>query len=313
MFTNKVYNKIKKQNGESFAKVLRDFHNGILEVPDIIQIVRYAGHTAKDAEANIKYYVSLVTKEEDEAGDVKEDPFTLLDQAGYDAFYADTAEKQDSISRYFKGDEKLCTFGTQRYNNYFIINAVKKNVDSIKREDFLGKEQRQDDYGTSVISIQVSRKGGFISIKNRYNHAVSGCDNTFKSNPDNIIKGLSASIQKYFNVSFSTKNSVLAEGFVLVGRNVFKQNREINGIIYGDIAYVKNGVIHEVDKTKGFFLMDYFIWDDSSKTFSIVDETIDECFHIEFNKAYGGLKTLHVRGYSLYDGDELLISTCCST
>ena len=72
-----------------------------------------------------------------------------------------------------------------------------KDVDKIKR----GKPpQRDDEYGTSVISIQVFKEGGFISIKNRYNHTVQNCDNTLNSNPDNIILGLSDAIKHHFHV-----------------------------------------------------------------------------------------------------------------
>lgn len=39
-----------------------------------------------------------------------QDPFVLLDQAGYDAFYADTPDLQNSIKKYFKEGELLCTF-----------------------------------------------------------------------------------------------------------------------------------------------------------------------------------------------------------
>lgn len=37
-----MYNKLKKQNGEKFAQTLRDFHNGLLEIPDIDVILCHA-------------------------------------------------------------------------------------------------------------------------------------------------------------------------------------------------------------------------------------------------------------------------------
>ena len=44
------------------------------------------------------------------------------------------------------------------------------DVDNIKREDFKHPE-RQDEYGTSVISIQFSKEhGNSLAIINRYNH-----------------------------------------------------------------------------------------------------------------------------------------------
>lgn len=173
-----VYQKLKRQNGEGFARTLRDYHNGLLEIPDIDVIVRHAGH---DAQPLLPYLMSLLAVNDNASAPVPEDPFVLLDRAGYSAFYADTLEKQNSIKHYFAQGELLCTFNdAARYKKYHIVHAVKKDVDAIKRQDFQGKEARQDDYGTSVISIQMLKTGGFISIKNRYNHSVSGCDNTFK-------------------------------------------------------------------------------------------------------------------------------------
>ena len=89
----------------------------------------------------------------------------------------------------------MCSFNDiqNRLNNFICLWAVKHNVSEIKRR----KHQRdQDVYGTSVICIQISKTSNFISIKNRYNHSVTNPDNTFNSNPDNIIDGLSSAIEK---------------------------------------------------------------------------------------------------------------------
>lgn len=306
---DKIFGKIKKQNGEGFAKVLRDYHNGIFEIPDIVDVVKHAGNTKSDAEQIVKYLADKLLDDDKDQGPIG-DPLKLLDKAGYDAYYADTLEKQNAISKYFQENERLCTFNdSSRFKNYYIINAVKKNVDSINRQDFVGKEQREDLYGTSVISIQVSKQGGFISIKNRYNHTVTGCDNTFKSNPDNIIKGLSAAIQKKFCVSFSTKQKLLPDNVIVVGEQLFKHHYEINGIFIGNKAYIKNGTLFEVLPEKGEFLFDYFIFNAGAKTFRLVDDSIQDSFHEDFNKVYGGKSTLFVKKDCLYDGDTLLIST----
>ena len=196
-----MYDIIKKQNGEAFAKAIRNYDNGIFDVPNIDAIVRYAG---RDAEPILPYLVSLkkVTIQEHS---VHMDPLKLLDMAGYDAYIADTLEKQNAIKKYYAKNEELCTFrDPYRFKNYYIINAVRKDVDKIKREDF-ENPQREDEYGTSVISIQILKSGGFISIKNRYNHTVQNPDNTLNSNPDNIIAGLSDAIKHHFNVDFSAQ------------------------------------------------------------------------------------------------------------
>lgn len=59
------------------------------------------------------------------------------------------------------------------------------------------------------MSIQMAKQGGFISIKNRYNHTVQ--------NPDNIIYGLSASLMQYFNIKFHINNNIMPNGYTFVG------------------------------------------------------------------------------------------------
>jgi hypothetical protein len=144
-----MYDIIKKQNGERFAKAIRNYDNGIFDIPNLDKIVKYAG---RDAEPIMKYLISLKLIKIEEQG-VHQDPITLLNKAGYDAYVVDTLEKQNAIKKYFAPGEELCTFRDPvRFLNYYIINAVRKNVDKIKRSDFK-KPQREDEYGTSVISI----------------------------------------------------------------------------------------------------------------------------------------------------------------
>ncbi len=236
MSEKSVYEQIKKQNGEDFAQAIRSYDNGIFDVPNIVDIVKYAG---QEAEPILLYLTSLKNIKIKEVAE-PQDPFVLLEQAGYDAYYADTLEKQNAIEKYFAtredlerleidipsdDGEKLCTFRDRhRFEDYYIINAVRKDVDLIKREDYAGIEKREDPYGTSVISIQIKKKGGFISIKNRYNHTVDSCDNTFDSNPDNIIEGLSVALKKYFNVDFSSQKVALPSRYTIMNNQIVYYN-----------------------------------------------------------------------------------------
>jgi len=302
-----MFKKLKKQNGETFARTIRDYHNGLLEIPDIDIILRHAGRNAWPL---LPYLMSFLSSNDDTIAPVSLDPFDLLDQAGYTAFHADDLKKQNSIKGYFKSSELLCTFNDNaRYKNYHIIHAIKKDVDKILREDFYGKEERQDEYGTSVISIQMRKKGGFISIKNRYNHTVMGCDNTFNSNPDNIIEGLSESLKEYFNVDFSATKSPLPEGFVLIGDQVFKYHAEVTNIYYGDQAWAENGTIHEVDKSAGDALLGRFLFDNKNKILKNIDNRYPDHFVDDFNQCYGGNRALTFKKGNLLLDDEILIGT----
>ena len=300
-----IYNQIKKQNGEKFAQALRTHHSGILEIPDIVETLRHAG---REAEPLLPYLTSLLASNDDIQVNKPSDPFAMLEQAGYNAFLADTHEKQNSISSHFEQGELLCTFNdAARYKNYYIIHAVKKDVASILRKNFNGNEKREDAYGTSVISIQIAKKGGFISIKNRYNHTVQNPDNTFNSNPDNIIEGLSAALKEHFKVDFSAKKSSFPEGFELIGNQVFKYYKEYNGIYYGDNAWVKNGTIHAVDKSAGDAMFDYFLFDGKTKSLKKIDSATNDSFADDFNRDYGGNSALIVKDGNLILNGEILI------
>ena len=234
--SNTIYRKLKRQNGERFAQTIRNYHNGLLQIEGIVDILRHAGRDPEDAERLLPYLMHKLAVNDEEFEPVEpKDPFVLLEQAGYDAFHVTNIEEQNSIKHHYAPGELLCTFNDRsRYKKYHMIHAVKKNVDTIKRGDFRGKEKRDDAYGTSVISIQMLKNGGFISIKNRYNHSVPACDNTFDSNPDNIIEGLSDALKHHFNVDFSAQKSPMPGGFTLVNGKIFKYRRERNNIYYGD-------------------------------------------------------------------------------
>lgn len=303
-----MYKKIKKQNGEKFAQALRNFHNGILEVPNIDIILRHAG---RDARPLLPYLMSLLaTNDDTPASAPSADPFVLLEQAGYKAFYADSLEKQNSIKDFFAKGELLCTFNDKaRYRNYHILHAIKKDVDHIKREDFKGQEERQDAYGTSVISIQILKKSGFISIKNRYNHTVSGCDNTFGSNPDNIIKGLTNALKNHFNVEFSATATLPEEGYVLMGKQVFKYHTEYRNIYYGDQAWAEKGKIHAVDRSVNA-LFNLSLFGNKTKTLKNIDPSDQDSFAADFNRCYGGNPALAVnKNGDLTLNGEVLIGT----
>lgn len=250
-----MYDIIKKQNGEKFAQTLRAYHNGIFEIPELDKVLEYAGNDAD----GIKFFLVGLLREK--KGDVITDknPIELLDEAGYDAYYADTLEKQNAISKYFAKGEELCTFKDKtRFEDYYIINAVKKNVQQIKREDFKNPE-REDAYGTSVISIQILKSGGFISIKNRYNHTIDNPDNTFFSNPDNIIKGLSSSLKNYFNVDFASHRIPLPDNYMTLRNQIIQYHTESNGFYFGTNFYVKDSSIYKIDKNSQIMCAPFII------------------------------------------------------
>lgn len=227
--TDAVYKKIKKQNGEGVAKIMREAV--LLDVPNIVHILEFAGSNPDDAHALIPYIRECYKPKVKSEIFTDKSPLELLSDAGYDAFVVDTLEKQNSIKQYFRSGEELCTFGDpHRFENYYVIHAVKRGADKIKPA---ANPMRQDEYGTSVISIQIAKEGGFISIKNRYNHTVNDPDATFGNNPDNIIHGLTNSLRQFFNVDFDILESLLPDGFCVINNQIFKFNYRIWGRLPG--------------------------------------------------------------------------------
>ena len=259
-----VYDQIKKQNGETFAQKIRAFDSTLFDIPDLVHILKYAGPYPEEA---VDYLYSLKPKSKIKPNRLN--PLKLLEKAGYKAYVADTLQKQNAIRKYFAPGEELCTFkDAYRFQEYHIINAVKKNVNQIKRENFT-HPQREDEYATSVISIQILKTGGFISIKNRYNHAVENPDNTYFSNPDNIIEGLSGALINYFKTDFTRFDNAydLAENYIVVNNQLVFYKDEIGNTYYGSHYYVKDGVIHEVNRDYQI-MADNFIIDLKNKNIS---------------------------------------------
>jgi len=257
-----MFDIIKKQNGEHFAKAIRNYDNGIFDIPNLDKIVKHAG---RDAEPIMSYLVSLKKVSITEMS-VHRDPIQMLDEAGYDAYVANTLEKQNAISKYFASGEALCTFrDPDRFKKYHIINAVRKDVDKIQRSP---NPQREDEYGTSVISIQILKTGGFISIKNRYNHTVQNPDNTLNSDPDRIIFGLSDAIKHYFSVDFSAQSTRLPPNYLLINDQICKYDMEQDNVYFAENFYVKDGNIIDLNKESEIMIEPVGIFNIHTRKFS---------------------------------------------
>ena len=198
-------------------------------------------------------------------------PEELMAKAGYNLFECYSEEDIQSYKKYYAPGEELCTFNGGRLKRCRVFFAVKKNVDDIRRENFKNPT-RQDEYGTSVISIQFEKDGtNTLSIKNRYNHTVNNPDATFSNNLDNIIPGLTDSferykgiIQRYKNNSFEISNYVRAND-----GKFYKYNYEKDNVYYcPDNIIIDNYEVKKYDKSR-YLIIDYFIIDMSKDNKSI--------------------------------------------
>lgn len=261
-----IYDQIKRQNGEHFARAVRKL--GLLDIEDLPYRLKYAGRNADELRS---YLTSLKRLIIDETGPMLS-PFQLLNAAGYNAYYANTLARQNAIAPFFEEDERLCTFDDKtRFQENYIINAVRQDIDTIKRSD---TPDREDAYGRSVISIQISKMGGSVIITNRYNHRVDNPDNTFYGNPDNIIRGLSASLRRYFNVDFSSLNPTLPPHYVELKNQLIHYREHIYNTWFGQDFYVKYGEIVELNRDKEMML-DHFIFNFHDHTLTNPSDCLD--------------------------------------
>ncbi|MGN1208378.1 MAG: hypothetical protein ACI4TI_02815 [Christensenellales bacterium] len=198
----------------------------------------------------------------------------LLDEAGY-VLYPEclTNEQLNSFKKYYTKDEMLCSFKDQRLDTCRVWFAVKKNVDEIKRENFKNP-QRQDEYGTSVISIQFTKEEfSSLSIKNRYNHSVYNPDATFSNNLDNIISGLTMAFVRDYKIQLETPESQFyLQNFVKSQAQVFHHYN----VKCRNIYCCENNILIDdfgeryFDKSM-FVLVDEFVVNLKAKTVSTFD------------------------------------------
>ena len=284
---------IRKKYGEKMYHFCRDSFPVLLEEPGKLSKLLmdnfheshslYNDIVTNKLESDFKNYIySLVDVENNNAVIQIKSPEELMSEVGYDLFECYTEEDIQSYKKYYASGEELCTFNGGRLRRCRVFFAVKKNVFDIRREDFKNPT-RQDEYGTSVISIQFTKDGSnTLSIKNRYNHRVNNPDATFSNNLDNIIPGLTDSFKKYKGIVQIHRNSVFEiSGYVRAndGR-YYKYNYEINNVYYcPNNIIIDNFEVKKYDKSR-YLIIDYFIIDMSkdSKSISLYDNELSDSF-----------------------------------
>lgn len=206
MMVEKELKKIKKVYGEDFMHLCRTLFPTLLEQEGLLyQILSqnfssnsktlYKDIMNNNLEEEFKGYIySKIDVEKEEKQIIqRKTPYELLDEAGYNLYECHSEAEIQQFKKYYATGEELCTFQGGRLDRCVVFFAVKKNADDIKRKNFKSPS-REDEYGTSVMSIQFSKAGRCtVSIKNRYNHAVNNPDATYGNDLDRIIPGLKKS------------------------------------------------------------------------------------------------------------------------
>lgn len=307
MDLNKDLKYIKKKYGEKMMHYCRECFPTISNVPGkLVEILNTHFYCVKDSlyndikenhkesEFNDFVYGNAGLKNEYDIRDVSKTPKELLDDAGYDLFECKTVEEVNSFKKYFILGEQLCTFldPASRLENKYVFFAVKKNILDIKREDFLIPD-RQDEYGTSVISIQFTRdKNNHLSIKNRYNEVVNNPDSTFDNNLDNIISGLTMSFYKAYGIReiYDENSEFQMEHYISIDGEYYKYNYKLNDIYYCTNNIIAlNGKVIKYDPEK-YIIMDYFIIDLVNKKVDVFDNKLRD----SFSEVIGKIKNIEI-------------------
>ncbi len=301
---NEELKRIKKKYGEELMHLCRKLFPTILETPNLLYSILeehfgFSKMLASDIIENdliedFRNYINSFVLGTNELKEVEETPEELLKKAGYNLYECKTEEDIQKFKKYYKSGEELCTFNGGRLRRCYVFFAVKCDAQKIKRENFQNPK-RQDEYGTSVISIQFSRgDNNTLSIKSRYNHTVNNPDATYNNNLEKIIPGLTKSFEKHYGLNINSniynESSFLTDElqYVLGSDNkYYRYNMEINNIYYCENnIIVDNGeVITKYNKEKErYILIDYFIIDKKEKNITLYDEEIKDSFIDTINK-----------------------------
>lgn len=281
---------IKKYYGENMAHLCRELFPTILEEEGLlIKLLEsrfahnrflYEDIIVGEIVDEFQSYIYSLLNEPQEYRETSKSVEELMDEAGYNFYECKSEEDIQKFKKYYENNEKLCTFNGNRLNSSHVFFAVKKNVEQIKRNNFLNPK-RQDEYGTSVISIQFTKgKVNTLSIKNRYNHTVNNPDATFKNNLENIIPGLTYAFSREYNLNITqnTGSFKMTDYAMASDGKFYKYNHEMNNIYYGpnNIIIDKFQVKKEfLDKSR-YLIIDMFILDIKEKKFYKYDPVIPD-------------------------------------
>lgn len=287
---------IKKHYGEKMMHLCREIFPTILETPGLLFTVLsntfayskflyddIVNNSYIDEFKNFIYELSYIQQETKESNN--KTPQELLAEAGYNLYECHSEEDIQSFKKYYAKGEALCTFLGGRLNRCHVFFAVKKNIDDIKREDFPNPE-RQDEYGTSIISIQFTRGDiNTLSIKNRYNHTVRNPDATFGNNLENIIPGLTDAFEKKYNLQInSAKSSFELDDYIYTrDHKYYKFNYEVLTNYYCPNNVVIEDYQAKQYDTSRYIVFEHFILDMQEKRLYTLEDGFDDSFIDGFN------------------------------
>ncbi len=304
---------LKKKYGENFSKLCRELFSSILEnegeLVSIITSLFKESHFLYDdliTYDRIKSFQRLVmnkyNKKLDSVIDTEKTPYELFKEQGYTLKECLTNEEILSYKKYYAKGEELCTFNGNRLKTNRVFFAVKDNALEIKRKS---EPQREDEYGTSVLSLQFTLDTNYLSIKNRYNHTVKNPDATYQNNLENIAEGLTYSFEKYLGIKQSN-----AQGDFEIPNYVrtadgkyYRYNFEVNNKYYCPDNIIIDSFNEVSFPKEKYILFDVFLLDLVDKKL----EKYDKSCYDAAEKVFSNIKSIKIEN----NGDTKGIYIIC--
>ena len=304
---------LKKKYGENFSKLCRELFSSILEnegeLVSIITSLFKESHFLYDdliTYDRIKSFQRLVmnkyNKKLDSVIDTEKTPYELFKEQGYTLKECLTNEEILSYKKYYAKGEELCTFNGNRLKTNRVFFAVKDNALEIKRKS---EPQREDEYGTSVLSLQFTLDTNYLSIKNRYNHTVKNSDATYQNNLENIAEGLTYSFEKYLGIKQSN-----AQGDFEIPNYVrtadgkyYRYNFEVNNKYYCPDNIIIDSFNEVSFPKEKYILFDVFLLDLVDKKL----EKYDKSCYDAAEKVFSNIKSIKIEN----NGDTKGIYIIC--
>ena len=308
------YEAIKKEYGERVARFCREIVPELFEYPGLLpQILEksFAPHSALYDDLkilgkfNVRNYLYSRINIDEPKFTTNKSVRQLLREAGYSLYECETVNDVLEFKKFYAPGEVLCTFHNdieERFRDSAYFFLVTDNAFSLNRNNYKNPS-RDDEYGRSIVCLQIDRDYHFIKMTTRYNHAVDLADSMFSNNLDNIIPGLTDAFEREYGYKINQTDNISSGDLSVLSyietdeQILYKYNSLTNNKYYcPNNIVIDDGRVVQLDKGSKV-LLDYFVVDFHDKSISAYDSEINDYFK---NKKYKKISVDRYENHLLY-------------